>query len=247
MPSGADARGGRLLAGPEQVDRRALRPRTGTAMSQPLHDHTGTQAAAADGGDAPASAPAGDDPAAPHHAEPRRDGALAEGERAPAAAPPGAPRPDAGRPAAADLPRARATASASASPTTQLAPLGGRVRAPASSSSRSATSSCCPSRCTSDLAELRDGQVLWGWPHCVQDAELTQLAIDRRLTLIAFEAMNHWTQRRLVRPARLPQEQRARRLLLGAARPAARRDRPATTAAGCAPSSSASARPPAAR
>ena len=44
-----------------------------------------------------------------------------------------------------------------------------------------------------DLAELRDGQILWGWPHCVQDAELTQLAIDRHLTLIAFEAMNYWT------------------------------------------------------
>ncbi|VXB28934.1 N(5)-(carboxyethyl)ornithine synthase [Citricoccus sp. K5] len=43
-----------------------------------------------------------------------------------------------------------------------------------------------------DLAELRDGQTLWGWPHCVQDRELTQQAIDRRLTLIAFEAMNHW-------------------------------------------------------
>ncbi|MFD0574430.1 hypothetical protein ACFQ0T_40875 [Kitasatospora gansuensis] len=44
-----------------------------------------------------------------------------------------------------------------------------------------------------DLADLRDGQVLWGWPHCVQDRELTQLAIDRKLTVIAFEAMNHWT------------------------------------------------------
>ena len=44
-----------------------------------------------------------------------------------------------------------------------------------------------------DLAELRVGQVLWGWPHCVQDEKVTQLAIDRRLTLIAFEAMNHWT------------------------------------------------------
>jgi alanine dehydrogenase len=43
-----------------------------------------------------------------------------------------------------------------------------------------------------DLAEFRTGQVLWGWPHCVQDAELTQRAIDRRLTLIAFEAMNLW-------------------------------------------------------
>jgi alanine dehydrogenase len=44
-----------------------------------------------------------------------------------------------------------------------------------------------------DVEELREGQVLWGWPHCVQNAEITQLAIDRRLTLIAFEAMNHWT------------------------------------------------------
>lgn len=44
----------------------------------------------------------------------------------------------------------------------------------------------------SDLDDLRDGQVLWGWPHCVQDQPLTQLAIDKRLTLIAWEAMNHW-------------------------------------------------------
>jgi len=43
-----------------------------------------------------------------------------------------------------------------------------------------------------DLAQLREGQVLWGWPHCVQDEEITQLSIDRRLTLIAFEAMNYW-------------------------------------------------------
>lgn len=46
----------------------------------------------------------------------------------------------------------------------------------------------------SDLAEMRDGQVLWGWPHCVQDQDLTQLAVDKRLTVIAFEAMNHWKQ-----------------------------------------------------
>ncbi|CAN5398874.1 N(5)-(carboxyethyl)ornithine synthase [soil metagenome] len=45
---------------------------------------------------------------------------------------------------------------------------------------------------TADLAELRTGQVLWGWPHCVQGTDLTQQAIDRKLTLIAFEAMNHW-------------------------------------------------------
>ncbi|MCW4465001.1 N(5)-(carboxyethyl)ornithine synthase [Glutamicibacter sp. MNS18] len=43
-----------------------------------------------------------------------------------------------------------------------------------------------------DLQQMREGQVLWGWPHCVQDATITQLAIDKKLTLIAFEAMNHW-------------------------------------------------------
>jgi alanine dehydrogenase len=44
-----------------------------------------------------------------------------------------------------------------------------------------------------DVAGLREGQILWGWPHCVQDEELTQLSIDRRLTLIAFEVMNYWS------------------------------------------------------
>ena len=44
----------------------------------------------------------------------------------------------------------------------------------------------------SDLREMRDGQVLWGWPHLVQDEVMTQLALDKRLTVIAFEAMNHW-------------------------------------------------------
>jgi alanine dehydrogenase len=44
-----------------------------------------------------------------------------------------------------------------------------------------------------DVTALRDGQVLWGWPHAVQDAPLTQQSIDKRLTLIAWEAMNHWT------------------------------------------------------
>lgn len=45
-----------------------------------------------------------------------------------------------------------------------------------------------------DAAAMGAGQVLWGWPHCVQDPVLTQIAIDGGLTLIAFEAMNHWTR-----------------------------------------------------
>ncbi|TSD12903.1 N(5)-(carboxyethyl)ornithine synthase [Curtobacterium sp. KBS0715] len=49
-----------------------------------------------------------------------------------------------------------------------------------------------PKPLAADLADLRDGQTLWGWPHCVQDRELTQLAVDKRLALIAWEAMNHW-------------------------------------------------------
>jgi alanine dehydrogenase len=49
-----------------------------------------------------------------------------------------------------------------------------------------------PKPVLSDLRQMRIGQALWGWPHCVQDKDLTQLAIDRKLSLIAFEAMNHW-------------------------------------------------------
>ena len=49
-----------------------------------------------------------------------------------------------------------------------------------------------PKPLLSDIAAMRVGQVLWGWPHCVQDEALTQVAIDHKLTLIAFEAMNHW-------------------------------------------------------
>ncbi|RMB58961.1 N(5)-(carboxyethyl)ornithine synthase [Tessaracoccus antarcticus] len=49
-----------------------------------------------------------------------------------------------------------------------------------------------PKPILADLQSMRTGQVLWGWPHAVQDAELTQVAIDKGLTLIAWEAMNHW-------------------------------------------------------
>src|SRR3954451_12038176 len=51
-----------------------------------------------------------------------------------------------------------------------------------------------PKPLLSDVSALRVGQVLWGWPHCVQNEELTQVAVDRKLTLIAFEAMNHWNR-----------------------------------------------------
>ena len=51
-----------------------------------------------------------------------------------------------------------------------------------------------PKPTLSDMAALRTGQVLWGWPHAVQDPQLTQISIDKRLTLIAWEQMNHWTR-----------------------------------------------------
>ena len=43
-----------------------------------------------------------------------------------------------------------------------------------------------------DLETLREGGLLWGWPHCVQQRTMTQVAIERRQTLIAFEDMFVW-------------------------------------------------------
>jgi alanine dehydrogenase len=51
-----------------------------------------------------------------------------------------------------------------------------------------------PKPLASDLEAVPARAVVWGWPHCVQDEAITQVAIDRRLTLIAWEAMNHWTR-----------------------------------------------------
>jgi alanine dehydrogenase len=45
----------------------------------------------------------------------------------------------------------------------------------------------------SDLEALKKGGILWGYPHCAQQMEVTQTAIDRKLTLIAFEDMFVWT------------------------------------------------------
>lgn len=45
----------------------------------------------------------------------------------------------------------------------------------------------------SDLMELKEGGILWGYPHCAQQRAITQAAIDRKLTLIAFEDMFVWS------------------------------------------------------
>ncbi len=59
-----------------------------------------------------------------------------------------------------------------------------------------------PKPVEADLAAMREGGILWGWPHCVQQRRLTRLAIDKRLTLIAFEAMFRWSGEGCRRDAR---------------------------------------------
>ncbi len=76
-------------------------------------------------------------------------------------------------------------------PDSQLAPLVGGLQ-PRDELVANSSVVLLPKPTTQDVAQLREGQVLWGWPHCVQDEALTQLAIDQRLTLIAWEAMNRW-------------------------------------------------------
>lgn len=44
-----------------------------------------------------------------------------------------------------------------------------------------------------DFEDMKEGTIHWGWPHCVQQRDITQTAIDRKLTLIAWEAMHSWS------------------------------------------------------
>lgn len=45
-----------------------------------------------------------------------------------------------------------------------------------------------------DFEMMQAGTIHWGWPHCVQQRTITQTAIDRKLTLIAWEAMHSWSK-----------------------------------------------------
>ena len=49
-----------------------------------------------------------------------------------------------------------------------------------------------PKPVDADFPYFREGQILWGWPHCVQGPAITQMGIDKKMTLIAWEAMNIW-------------------------------------------------------
>jgi len=44
-----------------------------------------------------------------------------------------------------------------------------------------------------DLLRMKPRQVLFGWSHVVQQRAMTQLAIDRHLTVISWEGMHHWS------------------------------------------------------
>jgi len=51
-----------------------------------------------------------------------------------------------------------------------------------------------PKPLAEDLYQVQDGAIVWGWPHCVQQKEMTQISIDKKLTLIAWEEMFIWNQ-----------------------------------------------------
>lgn len=50
-----------------------------------------------------------------------------------------------------------------------------------------------PKPVLSDLIQMKDGQVLCGWTHAVQQREIVDIAISKKLTLLAWEEMNYAT------------------------------------------------------
>ncbi len=49
-----------------------------------------------------------------------------------------------------------------------------------------------PKPTVSDLNQMSENQVLWGWAHCVQQHDIVQSAIDKKITIVAWEAMHKW-------------------------------------------------------
>ncbi len=49
-----------------------------------------------------------------------------------------------------------------------------------------------PKPTAKDLSQMHEKQVLWGWTHCVQQHDIAQAAIEKKLTLVSWEAMHHW-------------------------------------------------------
>jgi len=49
-----------------------------------------------------------------------------------------------------------------------------------------------------DFEEMQEGTLVWGWIHSVQQELIAQIAIDKKLTLIAWENMNYESSRELL-------------------------------------------------
>lgn len=49
-----------------------------------------------------------------------------------------------------------------------------------------------------DFEEIQEGTLVWGWLHSVQQSIITQIAIDKKLTLIAWENMYYQGERDLL-------------------------------------------------
>ena len=209
--AGPVARGRRFLAGTCVVRREVRGPLNGRGRERVKTEHRSPAGQRTDALDGPGP-------------QTRCHGALAEGERAPAGAPPAAPRPDPPGPARAPLPRARlrrAVRCVRRRP--RLA--GGRPahpsrahrrvrRRPAAEAPAQRRRGAAPGAGAVGVAALRAGRRpdaagrrRRAHPHRVRGDE----PLERR---------------RVVRAPRVPQEQRARGLLLGApCAPARRRHR----------------------
>ena len=48
-----------------------------------------------------------------------------------------------------------------------------------------------PKPLAADLKQMQDGATLCGWTHAVQQRDITDIAIEKKLTLLAWEEMNH--------------------------------------------------------
>lgn len=49
-----------------------------------------------------------------------------------------------------------------------------------------------------DFEEMSDGSVVWGWIHSIQNKKIAQIAIDKKLTLVAWENMYYKGKRNRV-------------------------------------------------
>ncbi|MGC9780309.1 MAG: hypothetical protein HZR80_13770 [Candidatus Heimdallarchaeota archaeon] len=43
-----------------------------------------------------------------------------------------------------------------------------------------------------DYKSFKENLILWGWAHAVQGEDNTQVAIDKKMIIISWEAMNTW-------------------------------------------------------